>query len=771
MNQMIFVAPLGNDQSSGAFDSPVATLARAQHLARDARQIGHSVEIILRGGVHRLAQTLVLTHADSGTPTAPVCWQAAEGESAIISGGELLSLDWQPYRDGILQARVAADFKTDQIFVNGQRQQMARYPNYDPNQRIMNGYSADCISPERAARWADPAGGYIHAMHSHLWGDYHYLITGKNADGTLRYEGGWQNNRQMGMHKEYRYVENILEELDVPGEWYHDTETKTLYLYPPDGINLAEATVESVRLRHLVELRGSEADPVSYVQLRGLTFSHAARTFMENREPMVRSDWTMYRGGAIRLEGTENCAIEACSIDQVGGNAIFFNNYNRRAVVRGCRISDAGANGVTFVGDPNAARSPLFEYNQTQPYEAMDKMRGPKTDNYPADCLVEDCLIYRSGRVEKQTAPVQIELSARITIRHCSIYDVPRAGINIGDGCWGGHVIEFCDVFDTVKETGDHGSFNSWGRDRYWLPGIKDVDALVKAHPELPTLDCIEPITIRNSRWRCDHGWDIDLDDGASYYLIYNNLCLNGGIKNREGYGRIVEDNILVNNSFHPHVWFANSGDVFRRNIVFTPYQPIGVDKPWGQEVDWNLLHQGGAVRPALELQEQSGRDEHSIVGDALFVDSGSGDYRIREDSSAFQIGFRNFPMDRFGVTSPSLRQLARTPDLPNTDVGSSDETGGQIAIWRGAVVKRVTTLGEISATGVAGAGGVMLLSVPIGSHALWCGLQPNDVIYECGSAEIDTVKDLVNATAGPRGKMTLMLWRQQNRIAHECEL
>ena len=36
-------------------------------------------------------------------------------------------------------------------------------------------------------------------------------------------------------------------------------------------------------------------------------------------------------------------------------------------------------------------------------------------------------------------------------------------------------MIEFNDVFDTVKETGDHGSFNSWGRDRYrWL---NDVDA------------------------------------------------------------------------------------------------------------------------------------------------------------------------------------------------------------------------------------------------------------------------------------------------------
>ena len=61
-------------------------------------------------------------------------------------------------------------------------------------------------------------------------------------------------------------------------------------------------------------------------------------------------------------------------------------------------------------------------------------------------------------------------MAARISVSHCSMYNVPRAGINIGDGTFGGHVIEYCDVFNTVLETGDHGSFNSWGRDRYWRP-------------------------------------------------------------------------------------------------------------------------------------------------------------------------------------------------------------------------------------------------------------------------------------------------------------
>jgi hypothetical protein len=44
---------------------------------------------------------------------------------------------------------------------------------------------------------------------------------------------------------------------------------------------------------------------------------------------------------------------------------------------------------------------------------------------------------------------------------------MPRAGICIGDGTWGGHVIEFNHIYDTVRETGDHGPFNAWGRERF----------------------------------------------------------------------------------------------------------------------------------------------------------------------------------------------------------------------------------------------------------------------------------------------------------------
>jgi hypothetical protein len=284
-------------------------------------------------------------------------------------------------------------------------------------------------------------------------------------------------------------------------------------------------------------------------------------------------------------------------------------------------------------------------------------------------------------------------------------------------------VIEGCDVFDTVKETGDHGSFNSWGRDRYW--GLTDVDE--KRLGEYALLDAVEPTIIRNSRWRCDHGWDIDLDDGSSHYVIRNNLTLRGGIKLREGFRRVVENNILVNNSFHPHVWYPGSGDIFRRNIVFTEYKPIRVPVPWGAEIDNNLLHRAGRGEPvaAGELKKQSGRDEHSLAADARFSDEGGGSFRLRGDSPALELGFEPFALDRFGVQWPKLKALARTPEMAAAATSAAKPEAGRdasIAIWLGARVRNLIGQGEMSAAGAPGETGVLVLEVPAQSRGALAG-------------------------------------------------
>jgi hypothetical protein len=746
--QPYFVSPAGNDANLGTFGKPFATLQRAQQAARQKHG-----DVFLRGGTYCLPATLVFAAEDSGTKDAPMVIQNYQGEKAIISGGgQLEKLDWQPYTNGIFQAQVPADLQTEEIFVNGERQILARYPNFNPQAQYFDGFTSGADIKRRATRWADPTGGYLHAMHPARWGDFTWLFTGMDTNSNLTRVGGWQNNRGGGINQGIQFVENIFEELDAPGEWFLNSKTHTLYFYPPAGLDLNNAVVEATRLRTLVEFRGDEAHPVKWITLRGMVFRQAARTVMDTKEPLLRSDWAIYRGGAIFFNGAEDCALEDSFIDQVGGNAVFVNNYNRRVTVRGTQIAKAAASGICFVGDPQAARSPLFNYNRVQPLDQIDRTPGPKSDNYPADCLVDDCLIHLTGRVEKQTAGVEIDLAQGITVRHCSIYDMPRSGINIGDGCWGGHVIEFCDIFDTVKETGDHGSFNSWGRDRYWRPNISEVNAWVRQVPDLPKLDSVNPNVLANNRWRCDHGWDIDLDDGSSFYLITNNLCLHGGIKNREGFGRVVENNIMVDNSYNPHVWFAECGDIFLHNIVWSDYLPANMHRPpWGADMDFNLVQNFGATTnaPATRLQQQSGRDEHSIAADAQFIDPAHGDYRVKDGSPALALGFANFPMDQFGVQKRELKAIARGPQLPQLKMLPPAATvrAADPVTWLGASVRNIRDEGEMSAFGLPGLAGVLVLEVPADSALAKAGLQKSDVILSVNGEKTADAAELLRHT------------------------
>ncbi len=761
---ILYVAPSGNDSNPGTAEAPFATLAAARDAAREIAG-RKPVTVQVADGTYYLPETLVLTPEDSGSPDAPVVYRAANEGRAILSGGSRLDLRWEPWRDGIFRAKTPPGLSIDQLFVNGTRMWMARYPDFDPAKKTAayQGYAADAFSPERAARWADPTGGYIHAMHSARWGGYHYRITGKKPDGSVAYEGGWQNNRQMGMHKDFRMVENIFEELDAPGEWFHDAKDGWLYLYPSPGTDVATATVEAVRLPHLVEIRGTAGKPAHNITLEGFVFRHAARTFMENREPLLRSDWTIYRGGAVLLSGVQDINILDCEFDQVGGNAIFVDRHARRVTIRGCHIHDAGASAIAFVGDPAAVRNPLFEYSKTQDLSKIDRTPGPKSDDYPSDSAVEDCLINGVGRVERQGAGVQISMSARIAVRDSSIYDCSRAGINIGDGTWGGHILERLDVFDTVLETGDHGSFNSWGRDRYWTPSHRKVsEPAVKADPALPFLDAAETTTIRDSRWRCDHGWDIDLDDGASNYDIFNNLMLAGGLKLREGYRRHAWNNVLVNNGLHPHVWFDGSDDRFFANIVMRPHAPVRQPDGWGAGVNRNLfVSQGDLAR-----SQSNGTDPDSAWGDPHFINPAAGDYRVKPDSPALALGFKNFPMDLFGVKKSALRAIARTPKLPAFAPSARPQTASddQQTTWLGATVRTISGE-EYSAFGVSKeSGGVQLLTVPPGSPAARADLRANDLIQGLGGTRIANIADLAKAQA-PTPGTTIRVIRDQQPV------
>lgn len=753
-----FISAEGKDSNAGSVEAPFASLEKA---LEEARKASGEVTLFLREGTYRLQKTIVLTTAD-GNRSKTLNIRSYPGEKVVISGGQELDLDWKPYQKGIMQAPIKDPVLMDMLLVNGEIRHMARYPNYDEQAIRFNGTSAEATAPSRVKQWKHPETGYLHAMHRSDWGDFHYRITGKDNKNQLSLEGGWQNNRQSGLHPDNRMVENIFEELDAPGEWFFDAEKKRLYYYPMPGENMAQAVVETPQLKHLFEIRGTASEPAANIHLEGLQLTQTVRTFMEAYEPLLRSDWTIYRGAAIFMEGTEHCSLSDCDLYNLGGNAVFFSKYNRDAEVSGSHFTNIGASAICFVGDPQCVRSPSFEYSQFVPFDQLDREKGPKGNNYPADCLVKDNLIHKIGLFEKQITGIELSMCQSITVSHNSIYDTPRAGINVSEGTWGGHIIEFNDIFDTVKETGDHGSFNSWGRDRFWHPDYKTMEEMTTNHPELILLDAVKTTTIRHNRFRCDRGWDIDLDDGSSNYHIYNNLCLNGGIKLREGFYRIVENNIMVNNSFHPHVWFLQSGDVFTRNIVMTDYKPIQV-RQWGLMTDYNIFTDSTALLTA----QKNGTDTHSLVCEVVFANPSTGDFTLSDDAEAVvKGGFHNFPMEEFGVQSPRLKSIARQPEMPAPIVSRSNSEA-PIEVWQGVEIKNLTTLGERSATGMDSERGVYVLSVnPL--ESMHTQLKTNDVILKVNNQPTNTTQEFKEALKEHKAgdKITLTVFRSQKEVS-----
>jgi hypothetical protein len=138
----------GSDQQGdGSAAAPFRSLAVALQASRQLPRPPTSLKagdcaktITLKGGVHYLNSTMELMGADSG-----LCLVGAAGEHAILSGGMELSLSWKPSDSGT-HGEFVADLPAatphfDQLFVSGQREIRAKYPNGDPE--VTGLYTAD----------------------------------------------------------------------------------------------------------------------------------------------------------------------------------------------------------------------------------------------------------------------------------------------------------------------------------------------------------------------------------------------------------------------------------------------------------------------------------------------------------------------------------------------------------------------------------------------------------------------------------------------------
>ena len=515
----VFVATNGNNTWSGKLpapnaaktDGPFASLERARDAIRKLKTSGAlpvPVTVQVRGGLYALPQTLKLGAQDGGTAAAPVVYRAYQNEKPTLIGGRAVT-GFVPHKGQILKADVAAQglkgvyFR--QLIFDGQRQHLARYPNYDPKNPYGGG-------------WTYADGKYI-PMYQDVPGESHKSLHYKAADfhNWARPEEGevfvfarynWWNNivRIAAIDREKRimtlagdasypirptdryYLRNLFEELDAPGEWYLDKQTWTLYFWPPAP--LAGRAVYAPTMRTILELGQGTA----HVTFRGFIFECA-------------------EGTAITLNNTTNCLIAASTVRNVGdynGSGVSISGGFRNGVA-GCDIYEVGSHGVGLSG-------------------------GDRKTLTPAENYADNNYIHHVGVFYKQGVGVSMSGVGNRASRNL-IHDGPRMGIMFSGN---NLVIEYNHIRHMNLETSDTGAVYTGGRD--WISSRGTVIRYNYFHDILG-------YGYENGKWVSPHfAWGVYLDDNTGGVDVIGNIVARtprAGIHLHNG-----RDNLIANNVF-----------------------------------------------------------------------------------------------------------------------------------------------------------------------------------------------------------------------------
>ena len=700
----IHVARDGNNEWSGSAENPLATLDAARGKLRAMRAGGNlpddGVTVVVHGGVWYLDETFVLSKADSGTENALVTYMAAPGEDVTLSGGVPVT-DFKPYRDGIMQVDVShlnlhpASDSTNpvypfEVFYNGARQDLARWPNHDPDAPFDGNWAYIKGTPEEETRtrficgsdrirnWSKPGKAQVHVFPRWDWADCFVGVKAVDAD-TGIIELSDPTSYPLAGGRRY-YVRNVFEELDAPGEWYYAEEEEILYFWPPDGADDPEVVIS--RLDTVVEMQN-----VKWTTFKGISFAHS-------------------RKGAVTLSACESCRIAAATITNSGSFAVDVDGGRNNSVI-GCDISQTGLGGVQLSG-------------------------GDRKTLTPGNNTVENCHIHHYGRLKKcyVTAVNISDVGNRIA--HCLIHDAPHTAVLLHGN---DHVIEYNEIHNVVSEVQDAGAFYL-GRDWSERGNVLRFNCFHDLYGYgLDTYDeetCV-------ATYESPRGINaVYMDDNASGLHVYGNVfyrCSLIGIMIGGGKDNVVENNIIVESypAFHMDArwdqFFAPDSEggvrdymrkkledvnhteppyseryptlpdvlenprlptrnVFRRNIISylldsckgiwnlrddeagaVVYHLVDFD-PNVNEIESNVIWHGGApvrieMKPYLNGEHQTldweawqdmGFDIHTKLADPAFIDPENDDYQLRDDSPAYGVGFERIPMEKIGLYEDELR-------------------------------------------------------------------------------------------------------------------
>ncbi len=657
----------------------MATIWRARLKVRDilATKPNRPVTVYLRGGTYHLQQPLELSDEDSGTASSPVTYRSYPNETVVLSGGKEIT-GFAPYKGQIVEANVSSQGLAGNyfrhLFFGGKRQPLARYPNLDPANPATGGWaivSGTQISeytvipnenktkltarPGDIHHWSHPEDGEVLVFpRFNWWNDIIPIASVDPAGSVITLKTAASHGIRPG---DRYYIENLLEELDSPGEWYLEKASNILYFWPP--ASLAGNAVEAPAIKTIFRLYPG----VSYVTLRGFTMEMTERSTVV----LDHTFHCMVAGNVIRHAGDYyHNTVEVSG----SGNGIVGND-----------IYDVGASAIHLTGGDTRTLASAGNYAD---------------NNY----------IHHTGVDYKQGVGIFIE-GVGNRASHNLIHDTPRFGISFFGN---NHVIEFNHIRDTCLETSDAGAIYTHGQD--WIGPRGSIIRGNYIHDTFGMdFSTGAPVTPYLS-------WGIYLDDYSVGVTVEGNIVVGsfkGAIELHNGCFDRMEDNILAD-SREAQVCYDGLMKDSRGWISILPrfimsYDSLAQAPAWdrmpgarldprkairpdgsimqGNRFDRNILYNTNPETPLYhhascniaynffddnliynfghpvaadsegtfsDWQRKTGMDRHSIVANPLFVDPGHGDYDLEPNSPALSLGIRTTPMEKIGPYQDPLR-------------------------------------------------------------------------------------------------------------------
>lgn len=717
----LYVSPNGNDAWSGSLpapaqdgrDGPLATLVRARDEVRRlkaAGKLGEGVVVHLRAGTYRMTEALALGPQDGGTPQTPVVWRAYENEKVILSAALPVS-GFQPWQGPIM----VADLKGTplekvtfrQLFFRGERQVMARYPNVDPHDphfgqwayvldadlapatnrsvsdnipRVKDRFTAtrDVIKPtwEKAFLGAEIA---IHPAYGWAWNIVPIKSVDKETD-TI-----WLGRPvSYGLMIGDRYfVQNLLAELDAPGEWYLDRDQAKLYFWPPADLASGEVSVPVAESLIVAK----DADNVT---VRGLTIEACSgnAVVFKDCEGCLVAGCTIRNTGlwAVSIAGGRNTGAAGNDIDATGAGGVSINAGDRRTLTRGDCYADNNYihhiaafqrtynTGVNLSGVGNRASHNLIHdcYHQGILVGGNDHVVEYNVIRHTNLGAEDTGGLYMSSRDFTQRGTV-----IRYNVFHhiggfgkSNSWNPVRNGqveFHYPGFTWGIYLDApevGCTVFGNVLYSVPVcGLFNHEGRDNRWENNIIiDAPAFRASSGNYPDLDKLSYSYIQMLRDK--GGYDTYLqrypelatytDDPATHHTCAPGTFARNIIYYTPDGGQMMRQRNKDSWANGQLVWtFSGSraafeGFEFDHNCVYGPPE---------LPLKFSLTLRPDAAR-LLDWDQwrQQGKDGHSLLADPKFVDPAKHDYRLQPDSPALKLGFQPIPFEKIGPYADPLR-------------------------------------------------------------------------------------------------------------------